>query len=985
MWEDVNHNVNHDMGKGIAAYQAHMPENSSVFGTQKEKYEKLAELSASGTINMADATYPNPMQEQKQETVVEQIQGKEALSPESRANELAVVANTTSVEDYKQVEEAGFSVIESDSHTIVTVTDKIKAVLAEAGVDISIYGDGLTREQLEQITGNPAVTNQIMQALEANDLPVTEANMEDSVAALKQAADVSSVSEDAMAYLLKNELEPTIRNVYTAEHTGVTQTAEEWEASLSGTKDNYAKLEPQIAAIIEEAGLEVNEETMADGKWLLSHQIPLTGENLVYLGQLKELSSQLEENTYDWNTLVDSMAKAITDGKRPEDGFMITARRKLEETRLAMTLEAGRIMEKLGIQADTEELKALVEDLKEQEKQYYRELLTGGGVDATDENVDTFARTMDVFADLKTAPAYVIGQADTSSTVEEIHDAGETLRSDFARANERYEPLMTAPRSDMGDSIQKAFGNVDDILKDLNLETSESNRRAVRILAYNEMPITEENISSVKALDESMQRSFRNMTPAVTLEMIRRGENPLDMTLEELNHTAEMIRQETGNEEEERFSKYLYKLEQNQQISEEERSSYIGIYRLIAQVEKTDGAAIGALMNQGRDITMRNLLTAMRSTRKSGMDYSVDDEFDGVEKTAKGPRIDEQIQAGFQQNCIKDILDHISPEKLNRLGSENWEDMTPEQLAEALEQMDTEAQESAVEDRYIQEQMAEYRQVLDSSGDIYAYLQRYDMVNSMANVLVVSDLLRRPNQMMDRLWKQGAPSLEASDMLEALKQQVLEKFGESLENPEELADAQETLADVAEHVMDTMIIEDPDVRSLDVRELRQMTSQFRLCAEKAKEESYMVPIQTGDSVTGVSLKIVRGKKEKGLVDVLFDSPKVGKVAASFQAKDQGIVGMIAVDKEAGKQLLEENLDLFTSALKSGSGEQEIVDIHITMASDLSLEHYEMAGLRREERLAEKGELAEDRSNTVQTTRLYHIAEGFIKSIQTLLN
>ena len=44
---------------------------------------------------------------------------------------------------------------------------------------------------------------------------------------------------------------------------------------------------------------------------------------------------------------------------------------------------------------------------------------------------------------------------------------------------------MTAPRSDMGDSIKKAFSNVDDILQDLQLDTSETNRRAVRILAYN--------------------------------------------------------------------------------------------------------------------------------------------------------------------------------------------------------------------------------------------------------------------------------------------------------------------------------------------------------------------------------------------------------------------------------------------------------------------------------------------------------------------
>ena len=120
----------------------------------------------------------------------------------------------------------------------------------------------------------------------------------------------------------------------------------------------------------------------------------------------------------------------------------------------------------------------------------------------------------------------------------------------------------------------------------------------------------------VKALDEQMQRAFSNMKPAVTLEMIRRGENPLDMNMEQLNQVAQEIQQENGTKEQERFSKYLWKLEQNHEISEEERSSYIGIYRLIAQVEKGDGAALGFLMNQGSDVTMRNLLRAVRQKKR---------------------------------------------------------------------------------------------------------------------------------------------------------------------------------------------------------------------------------------------------------------------------------------------------------------------------------------------------------------------------------
>ncbi|MCM1282833.1 MAG: flagellar hook-length control protein FliK [Muribaculaceae bacterium] len=1025
LWENVDRNVDKkSMGKGIAAYQSYMPESSNAFAVQKEKYEKLAGVSAAGNVNMADATYQNPMNAEQDKTVAEEIQSNEGQSAESRANEMAVIANTTSPEDLKQMEEQGFSASATDSHTIITVTDKIKAVLAEAGVDISVYGDTLTREQLEQITGNPAVVNQIMQTLTANDLPLTEANVQESVAALEQAATLTGVSEDAMGYLLKNELEPTIHNVYTAEHAGtVTQ-----ENSVElVTPEDLAALETQIAAIIEEAGLTADAETVENGKWLVSHQLPVTKENLVYIGQLKELSTQLSTDTYDWNALTDSMAKAITSGRRPEDGYMITARRKLEETRLIMTTEASRAMAKHGINIDTKPLELLVENLKQQERQFYRGLLTGAGIEATEKNIDIFARTEETFADMKSAPAYTLGQVSDRDTVEIIHGVGESLRGEFAergesyepmqaaqgaaggesgqnvsdgtraqgsidgesaqavsgrefeQANDRYETMQTAPRKDMGDSIQKAFRNVDDILSDMNLETSEANRRAVRILSYNETEITEENIQAVKARDEEMQRAFKNMTPAVTLELIRRGENPLDMTMEELNHTVEQIKAETGNEEQERFSKFLWKLEQNQEISREERESYIGIYRLIAQVEKTDGAALGFLMNQGSEPTMRNLLTAMRSARKSGgIDYTVDDDFEGVESTAGGPRIDEQIQAAFQQNCLKDVLDNVSPEKLAQLGTERWENMTPEQLAAALQEMETSEQETQAQEAYIKEQLAAYQQVLETSEEVYSYLERYDMPNSVINIMAATELLRHPNSVMQKLWKKEGFSKDSMELIADLKAKVLKDFGESLKNPEELADAQETLADVAEHVMDTMLVEDPSVRSLDIREMRQMTSAFALCAKKAKEESYMVPVQTGDSVTGVSLKIVRGTEKKGMVDILFDSPRLGKVAASFHAKEQGISGMIAVEDQKNREMLARNLGSLVSALKGSGAETGKVDIRVTLAKNLSLEHYEMAGIQREEKMAAAGELAEERTDTVQTTRLYHIAESFIQ-------
>ena len=148
-----------------------------------------------------------------------------------------------------------------------------------------------------------------------------------------------------------------------------------------------------------------------------------------------------------------------------------------------------------------------------------------------------------------------------------MHESGQTAQAEFENVNQRYETMMTAPRADLGDNIQKAFQNVDDILADLDLELTSENQRAVRILAYNETEITVDNINMIKAADAEVQRAFDNMTPAVVLQMIKKGIQPLDLRISQLNDIAAEIKSEIGEESADKFSKFLWKLEKNNQIT----------------------------------------------------------------------------------------------------------------------------------------------------------------------------------------------------------------------------------------------------------------------------------------------------------------------------------------------------------------------------------------------------------------------------------
>ena len=72
----------------------------------------------------------------------------------------------------------GTDMAEDDGYdVIVTETDKIKAVLAKAGVDISIYGDDLSMEQLTDITGSQTEAAMLVNQMKAYDIPATDDNI----------------------------------------------------------------------------------------------------------------------------------------------------------------------------------------------------------------------------------------------------------------------------------------------------------------------------------------------------------------------------------------------------------------------------------------------------------------------------------------------------------------------------------------------------------------------------------------------------------------------------------------------------------------------------------------------------------------------------------------------------------------------------------------------------------------------------------------
>lgn len=682
----------------------------------------------------------------------------------------------------------------------------------------------------------------------------------------------------------------------------------------------------------------------------------------------------------------------------------IEARRQMEEIRLVMTQEANRQLLKSGYQIDTTELSQLVEALKATEANIKASLFQGETEQINEKRAAWYEDTLTLTKELAAMPAALSGKISASKTpftLEALHQEGSILQSKYDKAGESYEALMTAPRKDMGDSIQKAFRNVDDILEDLGLETNDSNRRAVRILGYNNMEITQDSIQSVKEADMQVTGVIRRMTPATTLQMIREQINPLDMNLDELEEYLNEQDKDTGSDAE-KFSTYLHKLDQSHAITEDEREAYIGIYRLFRQIEKTDGAAIGSVVASGAEMNFKNMLSAVRTSRHKNMDISIDDGFGGLEKLiAKGQAIDEQIMAGYQDSPSQEyqhqmqyyaaLSGEIKDELVQKTDVDTLKEMdiqadtTIEQFAQELKQA-SEVDQSSRQDME-QERVHNFRDSMQSAqqveDSVIQSLIDYEQPVSVNNIQAAELLLMERGSLYKQIFgRSGAASVEndtsvndAFDSVGDIEHDTLwqkaEDAANNLTDKSSAVSAYQELIGEAVSAVENMVHTSDNI--VDVKAAQMLYKGLSLAGNLAREENYELPVNIKGELTSINLKIYHNSSQMGKVTVTMDTDTLGKVAADFDISEEKISGMIAYDKKTSGQdikILQDNLQEQFSKAQQESSQNKKISISLAETKTLDLNRF---GQDRDVEESEK----------LSTRELYQTAKAFITALKSL--
>lgn len=590
----------------------------------------------------------------------------------------------------------------------------------------------------------------------------------------------------------------------------------------------------------------------------------------------------------------------------------VTARRQLEEVRMQMTIQSSAVMIRNGVNVETASMQELINELREMEDNYYKELLTGNDIEASSANVSLYREITSVTAGIAQSPAELIGTVTfsrTSLSVTQIHEEGVLLEQKYRQANEAYEQVMTRPRSDMGDSIQKAFLNVDAILEDMGYDLTGENQRAMRILGYNSIEITQENIARIKAADMEVQTMLSGLKPSVVLDMIREGYNPLDKTVGEVNAKISQLREETMAEQE-NYSEFLWNLEHSEGISNEERNAYIGIYRLMHQIEKTDGAVIGAVVEQGADLTMRNLLTGIRSKKHAAMDYKIG-ETGSVEGTKKNS-ITSQIEEGF------DFLGKLAGRTMGYLAEiditalpdmEHLLDMSMEEFADAVWQSEGAA------GGYEAEQVQMLQQACASEEQVLSHLNSQEQAVTVGNLLAAGRLFG----------KRGEMFRELADFASEQGEEIERKFLDAMSQAEEAFTDEASAAEAYDSLLKTAaeVVEQGtdagDITYEQMRNWKLLSHQIRLCDSLSEQKEYHIPLQIGTELTSMHVQFMQEKGSVASVSLTWETAVNGKVAARFTAKGGSMEGYIVTERSETRALFAGNDEMLRSMVEQASG------------------------------------------------------------------
>ena len=823
----------------------------------------------------------------------------------------------------------GFNITDASKDDMVSIIDKIRIELAMHSDSYVAYGTGVSSDAIESVAGAGAA-NELKQRLSGAGISVDDDTVKQVQSALDEAASITELSESAKYYMIANDIAPTIDGIYKAENAVSTRPANSgYEISFK----EFNAMRPQIESLMNKAGLEVNLRNLNNAQDLINNNIPVTEKTLKYKAVLDGLNLNGLDTQDGQDSVLSKIADQLAIGEDPKDtpltndpsiwdnvknaivtlanasyddivnvvssgkaftisslkvvmqvGWSETAESQqpygynaqkayntLVEARLLLTAGTGVILEK----SNTSLLYTPLEQINEQIKA----LEANGTLYAG--NTQMYNDVLDVrkaLYDIETAPAQMYEKLMKSDpyklSISMVSGIASGMTSRYAKAIDTYETTGTKVREDLDDSIIKAVNNsAEGIMDELNLENTQENRDVIKLLASNNIDINKENVERARRIYTTLNNLVDNMKPETVVKMIDDGINPMNTDIWTVNDYLSSMNQGATKDNEEKYSKFLYKLDKTGGINETKKKQFIGIYQMMNIFTRDAGVCAGALMKQGKEITMGNLISAYTSRKHSGIDVTIDDSVGLGDKET----------ISYFESLFAKSQKFITPNTLKNSDNESpIEHQNVEAFANGLAEHYDEAVENELDSSYIEEVTKKAEQ---ADAEVVRELRRAGINENIGNINAVNELMAT-GQLMAYTRKhgnQGSKSIYGENIIDSN-----DKLKEVLDSRDKLeamyTNLEEAAGDELEEAIESSLTgtaEDP-VDYDTFEELRISNRQIRYISNLARRNDYRVPYVKNGQAGLINLTFVADDNDKGKISIKMNTASWGEL--SVEAK-----------------------------------------------------------------------------------------------------
>ena len=894
--------------------------------------------------------------------------------------------------DAVKLDEDGFNLTDATPDDMVNIIEKIKIELAMHSDDYVNYGTAVSKDKIESVTGNAATAASVESRMQGADIAVNDESVAEVKSALEKSSELKPLSENTKNYMVANGIEPSIAGIYQAQ--AATSSSISADGVTIGMCANvvsdadFEALRPGIEKIIASAGLEVNDKTLADARAFIDAQIPVTKENLEYKAQLDAID--IEKIQADSDEMLNKILDNIKLGGKAENTLVTGSpiddiRTALDTINGAEYADAANVVSKgetftiaslkleidarsfsieysaASVSTGNSEVRNQASDVQQAADKAYDTLVTArvlmsanASIYLVKNNISILTTPIDelnsmlmeyeqadgMYAEAQIAYTDVLEARKTLNEI--VRNPARVFASMFDKMNETYEAVGTQIRGDLGDSLKKAVqGSADDIIKELGLEGTDEDKEAIKVLAANNMDMTKENVETVKSVNAMINNLIKNMKPETVLNMIKDGVNPMNASIEEVNEYLAEANDKASKDNEEKFSKFLYKLDRTNGITKEQRKQFIGIYQMMNIFTKDAGVAAGALIKQGAEVTMNNLMTAYNSRKHYDMDTVIDENTGMAEISGTANYYSALFMANgglVTPNTLKNVDNSFG------IGEQSVE-MFIEQLEDNYD--------AAAEEQYNEEYLKEQQAAVQAGADILRQIRNADTEINSGNIQAVKAFLES-GQFPDI---RGIKTTRdyARDSIEKIghKEKLSLMYEEMKDETEE--ELQEVLSKAGD--LDTQI----DVNYEGFLDLRLKDRTIGYIKNLALRHDYRIPYITDSGSTGMlKLTLVQDDDNKGRISVNMLSSVLGKVSVEAKA-DRDSLGMYIVSDTAVSDEGSQLLDDMEESLKEAFGFTNVY-VNTTKSSDVPYVTYEAA------------------KDSVATDKLYEIAAQIVKQL-----